>query len=461
MISENMFLDVIADADPDFVEEVLFMPQLQQDSRDLQKYRKKSSFGRIFGSVAACLAVIGVGITAVVLNNRGFFDKPYASETTAVSAASDPADPDNSDNAVSDTESTVQSTESRENTASPYDYQELVIALERAVNGCDTFKELFAEISRINTDAGGLITGINIYESSEAYAEGNNMSEEKLTGKIGYGTIFKIQIGTGETDYVEIAKISLPGGETAENLPQGLMLEGIEGDVISRSDMTAVEFLESKPDVWSTIVCDFAYLAQPKGISYNSIDHKDMFDEANWFSGNIGTNDSDYEYKRYYAGDKIGDLTVSAAEISFWNMSEENVSDQCRKSMNVSFDGTVTLTGYLVSYTSEDGFINSVMRDRAVYFAPDSESGKKLPVFKGFNTPTELTLINDNLSDNFGFYGEHCKIDLRYSDDFSDFPDNQAVKVKITISNLNYRYAQGGPVSSFANADPVSCEVTD
>ena len=82
MLSKNYFLDIIADVNPDFVEEVLFMPQLAQNNRELEKYRKKSGFGRVFGSIAACVAVIGVGITALMLHNSGFFATPGESTIT-------------------------------------------------------------------------------------------------------------------------------------------------------------------------------------------------------------------------------------------------------------------------------------------------------------------------------------------------------------------------------------------
>lgn len=200
MLSKNYFLDIIADVNPDFVEEVLFMPQFAQDNKELEKYRKKSSFGKIFGSIAACVAVIGVGVTALMLHNNGFFATPGESTVTE---GTETATSENGTSTDATGEAAAEnSTDVSRESDSIADYDYLTKPLYAAINRSDTFEAMFEEFDGIDTEK--KIAKVLVYQSRELLYQNAPMEEEELTGSIPEGAI--IHVYFNETDLLGFEK---------------------------------------------------------------------------------------------------------------------------------------------------------------------------------------------------------------------------------------------------------------
>ncbi len=553
-MSENMFLDVIADVNSDYVEEVLFIPQIEQDSKDLQKYRKKSNAGRIFGTAAACVAIVGVGVAALLLHKSGFFTEPAQNteaittteaesemttiaETDETQAAPEETqaaekkvyvygeveipdipggteDPEGTIGVVFDASNCLDSMVFETHTVGEYKISligDSVRTDKENFPGNIYAENLYVEVEKNGEKLSGkgnyfimfiyvpqrsefwlfedkIGTYIDLYEleqpvialryyyddnpkrivkkavqfitlqndeiccpfagaskrgtgvdfnsdSHESYAD--ILAPNKEDG-ICYLSIFEaeeFQIIDANTLFDEEAEIKYtfdfcdPPKEvlyTAEKFrttppPECFnSLEGMPGDIVA-SDITWYDYFSENPDVWSTAECEgFAYMAD--------------FTE------------SPTNYKRYYVGDKIGYLTVTKAETDFINMSEENVSDMCRKNMSVTLEGEVMLTG--VYYIREESDPSNPDYYN-VYFYPDEESRKKLPLFCGFNGFTGTENIDESgLYPNFKYYDEQPVINFGHYNEFNDLEKNKPIKGRATISELNYNFTMGTPEDS-------------
>ncbi len=560
-MSENMFLDVIADVNSDYVEEVLFMPQIEQDSEDLQKYRKKSNVGKIFGTAAACVAIIGVGVAAILLNKSGFFTEP-AQNTETITTTEDESDKTSAAE-TDETQTTPEETQASEKKV--YVYGEVEIpdipggtgdvdgfsgvegvfdessCLDRMVFETHTVGEyvislvgdsvrvdkenfpgsIYAQDLRVEVEKNGVKvpdkafyndfltyvgqcrefrlfadkigTYIDLYELEQPVIAMRYYYDDNparlVTKAVQFGILQNYEICTGfagvsekhtgvamnpgyddtlpinywwlvpsyennmpcivsmfEAEEFKITDTHTLVDEEAEikytfdffdpnkfeqyttekirttPTPECFnSLEGIPGDVVA-SDITWYDCSSENPDIWSVVECEgFAYMAD--------------FTE------------SPTNYKRYYVGDKIGYLTVTKAETDFINMSEENVSDMCRKNMSVILEGETMLTG--VYYIREESDPSNPDYYN-VYFYPDEESRKKLPLFCGFNGFTGTENIDESgLYPNFKYYDEQPVINFGYKIDFKDFERDKPIKGRATIAELNYNFTMGTPEDSW------------
>lgn len=435
MLSKNYFLDIMADVKSDYVEEVLYMSQPAQDNNELEKYRRKSRFWKVFGSVAACLAVIGVGFSAVMLYKSGLFNIPGESTATNVTEVSGSGVGE----VTGSNSESITTAENNGNTADttrpdpdPYEVQEIIISLGAAIDRANTYEEMFEEFNRIDTNK--LIYKVEAYESSELREQGTPMKEEELTGEIPIGTIIVVYFSEDDTG-AEMLKIS------TNKLPDGVVLHGLAGDEITSKDINKVSYNNPEnPDAWGSVDCEgFCYLSEPIGYCFNSIDNPDLVDLS---TGEInGGIMPAREIKRYYVGDEICGLKVKSADFSLWNMygDNEHGTDGCRVRNDVIFEGPVDLTGYL--WIDDNG---------TAFFVPDNVNGKELPVL---STPFERHYSFGSVGNDFGYSWENPVIECETVTGLNtdNMEKNKPIKIYVTLTDFSLGFSQGAPVDSFAD----------
>lgn len=434
MLSKNYFLDIMADVKSDYVEEVLYMSQPAQDNNELEKYRRKSRFWKVFGSVAACLAVIGVGFSAVMLYKSGLFNTPgegTATNVTEVSGSGVGEVTGSGSESITTAENNGNTADTTRPDPDPYEVQEIIISLGAAIDRANTYEEMFEEFDRIDTNK--LIYKVEAYKSSELREQGTPMKEEELTGEIPIGTIIVVYFSEDDTG-AEMLKIS------TNKLPEGVVLHGLAGDEITSKDINKVSYNNPEnPDAWVSADCEgFCYLSEPTGYCFNSIDNPDLVDPI---TGDINSGIMPArEIKRYYVGDEICGLKVKSADFSLWNMYGDNDHpDGCRAFNSVSFEGAVELTGYL--WINDDGI---------AMFIPDNESGKKLPVL---STPFERNYSFGSVGDDFGYSWENPVIECETVTGLNtdNMEKNKPIKIYVTLTDFSLGFSQGAPVDSFAD----------
>lgn len=216
--------------------------------------------------------------------------------------------------------------------------------------------------------------------------------------------------------------------------------EGENSREIQLSDITA--------DTPFSIVCDYVYLAQPAGVSYNSIENSDIFTPTGYGDDILGSFEGvdrkvKYEYKTYKAGDKIGELMLTKALAYFY-------SDKCETAYNhfdggfMELTGNLTLTG-ICRMAKEDGDeLHYYIKKGDLFFIPDSESCK-IPIMDyskkdgdGFITLKTWKDENAAVLSEYGELSLGNINDERYKElDFSGIADSDGyVKVKITVNNV-------------------------
>lgn len=257
--------------------------------------------------------------------------------------------------------------------------------------------------------------------------------------------------GTTTDDYFETMDnyTSMSSAETSEPVPESgfrLLADvyGLAGDKITDDDITSVTYdeqAELTEDSWFYAICDgFAYIGEPTGICFNSIDNADIFDETTWTFDGLPQY-APTEYKRLEVGDEICGLTVKSALTEFYtdNVSEatKSIPEIYFRYSSAAFEGSVTMTGYL-SIAPEDDY---GIGEGDIFFvpAPDSEL---LPVmnytFDGSGIYNKLYISGNN---DFKWVTEYPTIRTGNINDsalnFSGIPqDNSYVKVKITVDDI-------------------------
>lgn len=201
---------------------------------------------------------------------------------------------------------------------------------------------------------------------------------------------------------------------------------------------------------WEEIVCDgFAYLAEPT-VCLNSADDADRYDpEALLFDAPRYT---DTPYRRVYVGDRCGELTVKSASTMFSRIGYEEkegvlTTEQILaegmsllgmfRRCDVSFDGTVTMTGYMRVCVSEYG-----IEEGEIIFVPDKDS-MALPLMN-FHCDYENDRFNTSVwqwnVNGFAYASEYPTIRLgNIADvDISGVPaDGTSAGVRVTVTDIS------------------------
>lgn len=165
----------------------------------------------------------------------------------------------------------------------------------------------------------------------------------------------------------------------------------------------------------------------------------------------------EYEYKKYKAGDKIGDLTVSKIETFFKNV-EHFYFDNANyfAGLNAYFNGEIELTGEIMikpdNYVYDPHALFVTGETGEILFYPDAEGRKNLPIvnFPMTDMPSdsEYYITHDNMRIFLGNKTDYPEID------FTNVPtDGTRVKVKIKIKNYNYRGISFTQLPFFGFAD--------
>lgn len=230
--------------------------------------------------------------------------------------------------------------------------------------------------------------------------------------------------------------------------PEGLVLLGTDGQPISlENDVNDV--ITDENGHWMLATCDgFTYIAEPTGISFNSIENADIFDpEADTFDGVLER--SQAEYRRCYVGDTICGFTVKSASALFVNnyadfTAHNDDPDGYIGSCFAELEGTVTLTGFAAVLSSSQS--ETMDRNKGdLLFYPDNES-QILPfigsvrggVFRDFYTKGiwDYRYVSEYDTIKCGnVYMKNFKIEL--SDEEIKMLEEDLVKVKITVSAVS------------------------
>lgn len=202
---------------------------------------------------------------------------------------------------------------------------------------------------------------------------------------------------------------------------------------------------------WNEITCDgFAYLAEHPNTILNSIDNADIYDEEHISFKDV-PGYSDIEYKRYYVGDKIGELTLTGANtlfsrVAFNDKSGPLTSEQIKaeglpfssmlKRCDVSFDGELTMTGYVRVSVDEYG-----VGEGDVLFVPTGEC--PLPVMNYYAERERdkiVTPLWTRESHGLAYVSEYPEIrlgNIHEDADIGGLPtDGTSAKVQVTVTDI-------------------------
>lgn len=245
-----------------------------------------------------------------------------------------------------------------------------------------------------------------------------------------------------------------PVTETVTALPSGELpfeLYGPDYLPLSYDDITSVEFIKGAEDAdatqlnaknWTTINCrNFAYVARPLGIAF--INYKNTFDEEYAESYLSGDSDS----IRLYAGEKYGDLVVKSASAEFKNVWRSNANDtdnvqynanlipQMLNSSYVSFEGQITVNGYIVKSSGDTPIY--------MFYIGNDERGLPTMSFSGNgDRGFSRTPITESLN-GIKYYGElpSVRISSEYEATLGAyFVDANVLPAVVTLSNIGMLY---------------------
>ncbi len=252
---------------------------------------------------------------------------------------------------------------------------------------------------------------------------------------------------TAEVTTEENSESSANSGNVTDKSKFPTDLYGLLGDNISPDEMTAVNHFGTEGS-WSYIECHgFAYIAEPTGINYNSIDNADIFNSGdNSFTGS--PDQSNAIYKRVYAGDEICGLTVETAVTSFIN-EDIGLPKDCKMryfcGCSVMFKGEKEMSGYIVILNDDEYGVGG---NGDIIFIPDNNS-QVLPVinydsieqtesgeWSVTSNALEYTLIEGDIA----FKNEYGIFTLGNIEDYGDMFDgaekNKALSVNLTVENI-------------------------
>lgn len=256
--------------------------------------------------------------------------------------------------------------------------------------------------------------------------------------------------------------------DAANTDPLPFTLFGADKVQITFADVTSITDKDGNPIApdavkdpdWYEIKCDgFAYLAEPS-ISLNSRDNANLYNPEKLLFDSLPEY-SDAEYRRFKVGDKFGELTLKSASATFSRIGYEDdekaketkeyaalTEEQIREAgmsfanmfegCEASFDGTVTMTGYMRVVISEYG-----VEEGTVLFVPDADS-LVLPLMN-YHIDHDTDLINTavwqwNVND-FTYATEYPTVRLGNINKGTDISgisaDGTSTKVKVTVTNIS------------------------
>lgn len=261
--------------------------------------------------------------------------------------------------------------------------------------------------------------------------------------------------------------------------PLPFTLFGADKVQITYADVTAAADKDGNPIApeelkdpdWYEIKCDgFAYMTEPS-ISLNSRDNADRYNSEKLIFDGLPEY-TDAEYRRFKVGDKFGELTVKSASTTFSRigyedkegvLTEEQIRNEgmCFAGMlgrcDASFDGTVTMTGYMRVVISEYG-----VEEGEVLFVPDADS-LVLPLMN-FHVDRDTDSVNTDVwqwnVNDFAYATEYPNIRLGNINKGTDISgiaaDGTSTKVKVTATNISMFCDMN--MSSFIDGELVSVE---
>lgn len=278
-----------------------------------------------------------------------------------------------------------------------------------------------------NPDSANVTNSQSLYDNNTAQTiTASSTKEAETAAAKKFDVLSILETPSGDVPDLSEAKISTWEGENIRE--------------IQLSEITA--------DTPFSIICDYVYLAQPAGVSYNSIENSDIFTPTGYgddFYGSFEGVDRKvkYEYKTYKVGDKIGELTLTKALAYFY-------SDKCETAYNhfdggfMELTGNLTLTG-ICRMAKEDGDeLHYYIKKGDLFFIPDSESCK-IPIMDyGKKDGDGFITLKTWKDENAAVLSEYGELSLgnindeRYKElDFSGIADSDGyVKVKITVNNV-------------------------
>ncbi len=247
---------------------------------------------------------------------------------------------------------------------------------------------------------------------------------------------------SAETESVD-APQSVPNGEPT-------FLIGADGVAIYTSEIT--EVMISDPEspfgereisveeldesTFSSVTCGgFAYCHDSR-INVNDVEEPDKFENGVYIGEELPPA---AEYRRLRTGDKVGGLTVRAAETVFTRESELAANGSWLGWSSVYFDGELTVTGY-ITITE-----NPLYQDGMVRLMPiDSPIPPMIYQYSEETGISHIPVFGD------GYYSETAEINLGYLEGINADMDglktgDRNVKVRAVIGNVR---AGGGTFPS-------------
>lgn len=228
---------------------------------------------------------------------------------------------------------------------------------------------------------------------------------------------------------------------TKEEYPD--FIYGPYGDVISKDDVAELQSFDRTDRKWDAAICDgFTYLAEPTGISFNSEENADLFDSEKLAFKDVPESPAP-EFKRYRAGDSVCGLTVREASIEFSeNAFRENKNEGYHIRGYAAFDGTASLTGWLIVLGEEE---YGYGERGSVRFILDNES-QVLPIMNYDSPFSENDLYSEissycRIASGIAWQNEYPYIRCGSVDDyepemFSGIDYDTPVKAKITADEI-------------------------
>lgn len=181
---------------------------------------------------------------------------------------------------------------------------------------------------------------------------------------------------------------------------------------------------------------DFAYVSYARPIFHSTFDDPELFDPNTLEFKGDPTPAEDLQFFQVRAGDKLKNgLVIKSANHS--------VSYANFPSVDIEFDGQITLEGVLFCYDSEFSYNN----EGYLHFWPDTTKYDSFPIVGSYSDDGNDIPINwIDIEEDFAFVGGEAFVWFRNYDsiDLSDIiSPGEYLKVNITIKDLSSSIAYG------------------